>query len=157
MQDLFQLLPVVANELGENDVAREALVFAAWRRAAGDGLSEHTAPVNLRQKRLVVAVANRMWQRHLQDLSGQMLFKLNSLLGSAEITYVEFCIDEAAAKVSSPRPGRDPDEVERLAMLEVTTEMRRAALSIKDDVLRDQFLVAAGSCLARSKRLKGKS
>jgi hypothetical protein len=156
MQDLFHILPSVAAELGEDDTAREALVFAAWRRAAGDALSEHTMPIELRQKRLVVAVANRMWQRHLQDLSGQILFKLNALLGSASITYIEFCIDEAAASANLRSAGADRKDGERLASLEVTAEMRQAAKAIKDNALRDQFLMAAGSCLARLKRLEEK-
>ena len=46
------------------------------------------------------------------------------------------------------------EELEEIALEEVTPKMRRAADAIKDDNLRYQFLLAAGSCLARKKKLK---
>jgi len=44
-------------------------------------------------------------------------------------------------------------EMEEIALEEVTPKLRVAADAIKDDNLRYQFLLAAGSCLARKKKM----
>jgi hypothetical protein len=154
MQDLFHSLSAVLGDIGENDAAREAIVFAAWLRTAGPVLADHTAALELREKRLVVGVADNMWKRHLEDLSGQMLFKLNSLLGSAEVTFIEFRVDEPAVRSRRHAKATGERADAEAAMTEITPEMRHAALAIDDEELRGQFLLAAGSCLARLKRLE---
>lgn len=153
MQDLFHSLSAVLGDIGENDAAREAIVFAAWLRTAGPVLADHTAALELREKRLVVGVADNMWKRHLEDLSGQMLFKLNSLLGSAEVTFIEFRVEPAVRSRRHDEAAGERADAEA-AMTEITPEMRHAALAIEDEELRGQFLLAAGSCLARLKRLE---
>ena len=94
MEDLFRSLPVLLKEFDENETLREAVVFAAWRRVAGQSLVEHAAPFRLYQKHLIIVVASEMWKRHLESLSGQMIFKLNSLLKQAAVTFIEFRVDE---------------------------------------------------------------
>ena len=81
-------------EFEDKEEVREAVVFAAWRKIAGESLSEHTVPFRLFNKHLIVAVADKMWKRHLETLSGQMIFKLNSVLGQAVVTFIEFRVDE---------------------------------------------------------------
>lgn len=129
---------------------REAMIFATWRRIAGEGLAEQTAPLRLNADRLVIAVSNLTWQRHLQDLAGQMLFKLNASLGKPSVSYIEFEINEEA--VSRGRRGRigvDDAEMQKGADAELTLELRQAAMAIADVELRKQFLAAAGACLVR--------
>lgn len=157
MNELFRALPALLKEFDDNETVREAVTFAAWRKIAGESLRQHAVPFRLEQKRLTVAVKSETWRKHLEHLSGQMIFKLNSALGSAVVTYIEFRVDEAAVEKENFRdkkPTLSDEELEEIALDEVTPKMRRSADAIKDDNLRYQFLLAAGSCLARKKRLK---
>jgi hypothetical protein len=156
MQDLFRALPKLLREFEDTEEVREAVAFAAWRKIAGEALREHAVAIRLFNKHLIVAVADKMWKRHLESLSGQMIFKLNSVLGQAVVTFIEFRIDEETLREqhSKKREKQISDEQQReLALDEVTPKMRRAADNIKDDNLRYQFLLAAGSCLARKKKM----
>jgi hypothetical protein len=157
MQDLFRALPKLLKEFEDTQEIREAVALAAWRRIAGESLCEHAVPFRLFNKHLIVAVANNTWKKHLEHLSGQMIFKLNSLLGQAVVTFIEFRVDEETvleerAKNKTPIVSRQ--ELEEIALEEVTPKLRGAADAIKDDNLRYQFLLAAGSCLARKKKMK---
>ena len=157
MLDLFRTLPALVNEIEDAAPLREAIVFAAWRRTAGEPLLAHATPVRLVNATLTIAVSNVTWQRHLKDLASQMLFKLNSLLGAATVTYIEFEIDEAAVVASRRNPEvTDDAESRRLAEREMTPELRAAAMKIEDDALRDQFLAAAGKCLVRKARTEAR-
>ncbi len=157
MEALFRALPKLLKEFEDNENVREAVVFAAWRRIAGESLSEHTVPFRLFNKHLIIHVADKTWKRHLETLSGQMIFKLNSALGQAIVTFIEFRVDEAtlAAERAKHHKNQMTDEQQReIALEEVTPKLRHSADAIKDDNLRYQFLLAAGSCLARKKRMK---
>jgi hypothetical protein len=158
MNELFRALPALLKELNDNEDVREAVVFAAWRKIAGDGLREKAVPFRLYQKRLMVAVESEMWKRHLESLSGQMIFKINSALSQALVTFIEFRVDEETIQAERAKTNRNmiDDETMREAALEqVTPKLRGAADAIKDDNLRYQFLLAAGSALAQKERLKG--
>ncbi len=157
MNELFRALPALLKEFDDNETVREAVTFAAWRKIAGESLGQHAVPFRLKQKRLTVAVKNETWRKHLENLSGQMIFKINSVLGQAIVTYIEFHIDEKAverANVQKQTPMMSDEEFEEIALEEVTPKMRRSADAIKDDNLRYQFLLAAGGALARKKKLK---
>ena len=82
-EDLFRALPALLKEFDDNESLREAVVFAAWRQIAGESLREHAVPLRLYQKHLIVAVMSETWKKHLEHLSGQMIFKFNSALGTA--------------------------------------------------------------------------
>ena len=100
MEQLFSAIPAVLKELGSNAEADEAIAFAAWKRCAGELLSTRTAPVEFFENRLVIAVADKTWQRHLEDLSPQMLVKLNDALGQGTVKFIEFRIDPSALKTT---------------------------------------------------------
>ncbi len=159
MQDLFRTLPMLLKEFDDNEAVRQAVVFAAWRKIAGESLAEHAVALNLKQKRLTVAVANERWKKYLKDLSGQMIFKLNSALGQAVVTFIEFCVDEkAVAQEREKRGNQSIDEVElqKLALKQISPQLRAKAKTIKDESLRQEFLKAAGISLARREHWKKK-
>jgi len=159
MEDLFRSLPKLLKEFEDTEQVREAVAFAAWRKIAGDALGEHTVPFRLFNKHLIVAVADKTWKRHLETLSGQMIFKINSVLGKAVVTFIEFRIDEeviSQERLKFSHSTLTDAEQEEIALEEVTPTLRHSADSIKDDNLRYQFLLAAGSCLARKKKMAGK-
>lgn len=156
MEDLFRALPKLLKEFENTEEVREAVVFAAWRKVAGESLSEHTIPFRLFNKHLIIAVADKMWKRHLESLSGQMIFKLNSMLGQAIVTFIEFRIDEDALEAERAKHRKNSvsdEQLREIALDEVTPQLRRSADAIEDDNLRYQFLLAAGSCLARKKKM----
>jgi hypothetical protein len=159
MNELFRTLPALLKELEDNESVREAVVFAAWRRIAGDGLREKAVPYRLFQKHLIVAVESTMWKRHLETLSGQMIFKLNSALGQALVTFIEFRIDDETVQTERGKHRKilvDENEMREAALEKVTPKLRHAADAIKDDNLRYQFLLAAGSALAQKERINEK-
>ena len=94
MNELFRLLPKLLSEHEDNETVREAVVFAVWRNVVGESLRENTVPFRLYKKQLIVAVADEGWKRHLESLSGQMIFKLNSALRAPEVTFIEFRVDQ---------------------------------------------------------------
>src|SRR5215207_6720138 len=145
MLDIFRTLPGLMHELEGSEVMREALVFAAWRRIAGEGLCEHTAPVKLENATLTVAVRNLMWQRQLKDLGGQLLFKLNAALGTPTVSYIQVEIDEAAAASEQSTRRKNEGLDDAAAEQEITAELRAAATRIEDEELRRQFLAAAAN------------
>ena len=93
MEQLFNTLPAVLKNLAPNPEADKAIVFAAWKRCAGALLSERTTPLAFSENRLVIAVADKTWQRNLETLSPQLLVKLNEYLGHGTVKFIEFRID----------------------------------------------------------------
>lgn len=156
MEQLTRALPGLIKEFEENEIVREAVVLALWRRIAGEFLRDHAVPFRLFQKHLVIAVASETWKKHLESLSGQMIFKLNSSLGQAAVTFIEFRVDEKTVERERSRNKRQTisdAEFEDIALDEVSPQLRRSADAIEDDDLRYQFLLAAGGCLSRRKKL----
>lgn len=153
MLDLFRTLPALMRDIEGAETVRAAVVFAAWRRVAGENLAEHAVPVRLDAATLTVAVSGITWQRHLKDLAGQMLFKLNATLGTPMVSYLEFEIDEASvAEIRRHvRPKDDTDE-RRTAEQMISPELIEASAKIQNPKLRRQFLLAAGNCLVRRDR-----
>ncbi len=156
MEDIFRALPKLMQEAGEFEPLFGALIFAAWKRIAGESLGKHTIAVKLEKKRLVVAVADEIWKKHLEALSGQMIFKLNSLLGAEAVTFIEFRVDGSAftaARNEQNQKMREKENFDIEAKEEITPGLLRAAGEIKDEKLRELFLKAAGNCLVRKKHL----
>lgn len=156
MEDLIRALPALIKEFDENETVREAVVMAVWRKIAGEVLRDHAVPFRLFQKHLIVAVTSETWKRHLESLSGQMIFKLNSALGQAAVTFIEFRVDEKTVldeRSKNRKQTVSEAEFEDLALDEVSQKLRRSADAIEDDNLRYNFLLAAGGCLVRKKNL----
>ena len=155
MQDILSALPELLDQHGENEDVRRSVIFAIWRRVAGESLNEHAAAVDLNGSTLTIAVADRNWQRNLSELSKEMLFRMNFIFGSAEVKRLEFVIDKKAVGKANRRDV-DRAAAEAEALDEIKEPLRKAADAIADDDMRRKFLLAAGSCLAREKRLAAK-
>ena len=157
MDQVFRAIPNLLSEFDDNPKLEEAFIFAGWRKIAGESLRSHTVPVQYYKKRLVIAVSDKMWKRHLELLSGQMVFKLNAVLKSESVSFIEFKVD--AGLVASQQAAsieKTVVENEKMASEQITQNLKNSADLIKDKELRKQFLLAAGSCLARKERMKGK-
>lgn len=154
MLNIFRTLPALLNDLEGSDEAREVLVRIAWRRIAGEMLAEHTVPVALEGTTFAVAVSGRTWQKHLEDLSPEMIFKLNSVLGSAVVRSIRFRIDEKLIRADRARRKKEKEAGPAGNEAEIPPDLRTAAESISDESLRRAFLMAAGNCLVRKERIE---
>jgi hypothetical protein len=156
VDDLIRTLPKLLRAAGETEEVLEAAALVAWRRVAGEGLRAQAVPFRLYRKTLIVSVADATWQKQLEAMSGQLLFGLNSLLGQAVVTYIEFRIDpktvRAQRAIEQAQEMTNPLEQERRALKSVTGEVSTAADAIHDEELRRRFLLAAGSCIDRRER-----
>ena len=156
MDDLIRALPNLLKAAGDSEEVAEAAAFVAWRRVAGEQLRGQAVPFRLHRKMLVVAVPDTSWRKQMEAVCNQLLFRLNSALGQALVTYIEFRVD--------PKTVRE--ERERLHVAEIDHERheRRAlaharplnadAAAIKDEQLRRRFLLAAGSYIDAQERKK---
>jgi hypothetical protein len=152
VDDLIRTLPKLLRAAGETEEVMEAAALVAWRRVAGEGLRAQAVPFRLYRKTLIVSVLDATWQKQLEAMSGQLLFRLNSLLGQAVVTYIEFRIDPKTVRAERSRmqvQETNRVEQERRALLSVSGEISAAADAIHDDDLRHRFLLAAGSCIDR--------
>lgn len=145
MEQIFGAIPSVLSGLDPNESAAEAIVFSAWRRTAGQMLSERTAPVECFEDRLVIAVSDFTWQRHLEDLAPEMLARLNGALGQGTVRFIEFRIDPAALEESRFKRTAKPKTVE--GRQPASSSLIDAANNIADESLRESFLNAATAYL----------
>ena len=146
MNSLLKMLPMMIRLSGDNEDVREQAAFVAWRAVAGQQVAYNCIPFRLYKKHLIIAVLDMAWKKQMERLSGQYLFRINSLLGGAFVTFIEFRIDRKTVLGSHP-----PDEkrFEFHHTEEIEAELRSAADHIKDESLREQFLRAAAKCLER--------
>lgn len=156
MDDLIRTFPSLLRAAGDAPEVAEAAALAAWRRVAGEQLRGLAVPFRLHRKMLVVAVPDTTWKRQMEAESGQLLFRLNSLLGQAVVTFIEFRVDPRTVETERARTRAsavDIVEQERRALANAGT-LREAAAAIRDEGLRKRFLVAAGCYIERAEENK---
>ena len=146
MIDVARLLPKLLNATGANPEMAEIAAKLAWTRAAGDGLRRHAIPFRLFRKTLVVSVADAIWQRQMQSMSGELVSRINKLLGREVVEDIEFRVDPAT--VEQVRTNSQPRQDQR-ARGPIPEELVSAASEIADEDLRERFIRAAENCIAR--------
>lgn len=145
LTNLIKLLPQMLRQVGDSDEARQQAVFAAWTAAVGSQIRKATAPVRLERKTLIVAVSNANWRAQLSKMSGQALFKLNSLLGTPTVTAIEFVINPDLISNQTDLP----QQIAFIAPDKQALPLKADAEKIPDPEIRATFLRAAGKCLER--------
>ena len=146
MNQLIKSLPQVLRAAGSSAEVAEAAAMAAWKHAAGDGLKEHAVPVKLENRTLTIAVADPIWQRQLRSMRGELLFRINSILGQSIVSAFDFVIDPERVK-----PRVEQPEQEEILDNEVPLELWSAANAIHDKELRRSFLKTALLALKRKR------
>jgi len=147
MNQLIKSLPQVLRASGNSAEVAEAAAIAAWKHAAGDGLKEHAVALKLENRTLTVAVADPIWQKQLNAMRGQLLYRVNTILGQPLVSAFNFVIDRERVK---PRVEH-PEQEEQLDN-EVPLELWSAANAIHDKELRRTFLKTAMLALRRKCR-----
>ncbi|MDQ2920580.1 MAG: DUF721 domain-containing protein [Acidobacteriota bacterium] len=146
MDNLIKTLPAILEAAGASEEVVEAACVAGWKHIIGEGLGNHAVPVQLQNQKLVVVVEDNIWQKQLQQMLGQLLFRLNSLLGQTLVKSIELRIDpKSLAKARESREGPKKERPD----YKVPGEVLAAAAGIEDVELRRAFLGAATSCIRR--------
>jgi len=138
MNQLIKSLPGVLRAAGDSTEVAEAAAIAAWKHAAGNGLKDHAVPLKLEDRTLTIAVADAIWQKQLHSMRGQLLFRVNSILGKPLVGALDFVIDSKLAK-----PPVEQHVAEEPLDNEVPLELWSAAGAIEDKELRKKFLKTA--------------
>jgi hypothetical protein len=147
MNQLIKSLPQVLRASGNSAEVAEAAAIAAWKHAAGDGLKEHAVALKLENRVLTVAVADPIWQKQLNAMRSQLLFRVNTTLGQPIVSAFNFVIDRERVKPRFEQTEHD----EELLDNEVPIELWSAANTIHDKELRKNFLKTALLSLKRKR------
>jgi hypothetical protein len=148
MNSLGRLLPSLVRGAEDTPHARECAAFTAWNGAVGAGVRRASAPLRLENKYLIVAAVDETWKTQLERLAAQLIFKINSMLGAPMVTRIVFRVDRAAVEAYN---RRDETPVAPGDVAACAASLRADAAAIEDGALREQFLRAAGKCLARAR------
>ncbi len=145
MESLIKTLPAILAAAGPSAEVAEAACFAAWKPAVGDALSAHAVPVKLENQTLIVAVADNIWQKQLEQMRPQLLFRLNAVLGHSLVKLIELCVEPNAL----PKTQMPQGTSSKRSDYAIPFELLAAASEIQDVDLRRAFLGAAASCMKR--------
>jgi hypothetical protein len=145
MNQIIKSLPQVLRASGNAPEVAEAAAFAAWKYAAGDGLRAHAMPMKLDEGKLTISVSDAIWQKQLHLMRGQLLFRVNSILGQPVVRVLEFVVDPGLAKAHAEQPAKANAPLDN----EVPLELWSAANAIQDKELRRSFLKTALMALKR--------
>ncbi|MGI8812267.1 MAG: DciA family protein [Pyrinomonadaceae bacterium] len=154
MQEIFRSITAIFNEIDADPQAREAVMFAAWTRAAGPQLAMHAVPIGYVNKRLKIAVSGVRWKQQMEQLGPQMVFRLNGAFGAKVLNFIEFVVDEAA--VAKHNSKKHPPAKLTDSNPELPKSLIDAAAAIHDLKLREDFLGAARACSDRPSRIEAK-
>lgn len=146
MNQLIKSLPSVLKAAGNSAEVAEAAAIAAWKHAAGDGLKDHAVALKLENRTLTIAVADPIWQKQLTAMRGQLLFRVNTILGQPLVGAFNFVVDREHVKPHIEQPEQD-EPLDN----EVPLELWSAANAIHDQELRKNFLKTALLSLKRQK------
>jgi hypothetical protein len=151
MDQLINSLPAFLRAAGETEEIAEVATIAVWNHVAGEVLRQQTVATRLRNHKLTVAVSDPVWQQQLQSMSGQFLFRLNSLLGQGSVRLIEFRVDPAILRKRNDEQGQlgTLPKVTPPAVQPIPFELVSAAAQINDRDLRRAFLGAASSSVRR--------
>jgi predicted nucleic acid-binding Zn ribbon protein len=96
-------------------VSVEDLACAGWPAAVGKKIAAHARAASFAGGRLRVEVEDPIWQRQLSVLKGQILARLEHVVGAAVIRDVEFQVVPARRQPQiAPEPRKAADEADEI-------------------------------------------
>jgi hypothetical protein len=149
LEQLIKSLPAVLRAAENSEEVYRAACVAAWKHSVGEALRSNAVVLRYHHHRLTIAVVDAIWQKQLQPMVDQLIYRLNSVLGQRLIRTIEFVVtpDAVATILEREQPKTAQSELH-----ESPPEVISAAANISDVKLRRAFLAAASSCLARNKK-----
>jgi len=149
MDNLIKSLPSVLRATAGSPEVAQAATFAAFTHSAGEGLRTHAVPCTLSDNgTLVIAVADPLWQKQLNSMVSQLIFRTNTLLGTAIVKHIEFQVDPVVVHAKR-KPIVTPEEIKDS---DIPLELRSAANAIHDKQLRLAFLRTAVTSIKRQEK-----
>lgn len=145
MDELIKSLPVVLRAIGSSTEVAEAAAIAAWKYATGRGLQSHAVATRLESQILIVEVRDPIWQKQLETMKNELLFRVNSVLGQRLVKDIELRVNPQAVMVTHSEGSGSEEMLDN----EVPIELWSAASAIQDKQLRQKFLRAAVASLKR--------
>lgn len=142
MKPLTTLFPVLLRQFGTGGPWPEQVAAALWKEIVGEHLARRTRPVKISRSKLVVLVPSRAWKRQLGALRGEIVSRLNQVLGTG-IARVEFRIDSTVEQAPRKPPPAPPKRT--------LTPVDLPLQGIADEELRARIQAAAAACLDRRK------
>ena len=118
------------NKLSQKVFSDEDLARAVWPSAVGKKIAAHTSGVKLVRSKLVVEVADAVWQRQLFPLTSQILDRLRKTIGGDTVTDIEF-------RLAIPR--RIPQRAQSLDSKAPEAPLTDEAEAIRDPVLKKLY------------------
>lgn len=146
--ELFQMKPLasVAPDLFRQYAAdgqwTQQVAAVLWTVIVGEHLARRTRPVEISRSRLVVLVPSSSWKRQLRALRGEIVSRLNQVLGT-EIARVAFRIDSTVEQAPPTPPSAPPQRT--------STPVDLPLQGMADKELRARIQAAAAACLDRRK------
>ena len=107
MYKLIKTLPAILKASEASEEVAEAACIAGWRHAVGEGLNSHAVPIQLQGQKLVVVVADNIWKNQLEQMCGQLLFRLNSVLGQPLVKSIDLRVDPKTLASIRGREARE--------------------------------------------------
>jgi predicted nucleic acid-binding Zn ribbon protein len=74
----------------ENPAAQESIVFAVWGRVVGEAVTTRSSPRAFSRGVLIMDVADPAWGKAFEDMSPEILGKLNDALGKRIVRGIEW-------------------------------------------------------------------
>ena len=88
-QPVGRSLDRVLRGLGAPEASGVHLVFDRWAEVVGEGLAARTRPLRIEGNHLVLAVDEPAMATHVRFLQGQLLARLEELLGPGRVTALD--------------------------------------------------------------------
>ncbi|HSE22582.1 MAG TPA: DciA family protein [Pyrinomonadaceae bacterium] len=149
MDNLIKSLPGVLRAAAGSPEVAQAAAFAAFIHCAGEGLRSHAVPRTLSDEgTLVIAVADPLWQKQLHSMVPQLIFRTNTLLGTAIVKHIVFQVDPVAVNANRKAIVK----TEEIKDSDIPLELRSAANAIHDRELRLAFLKTAVTSIKRQEK-----
>jgi predicted nucleic acid-binding Zn ribbon protein len=79
----------LARSLGAPSAQVTQSIFADWDEIVGPAIAPHARPQALRERTLVVAVADPAWATQLRFLEAELLARIAAATGSDEVAGIE--------------------------------------------------------------------
>ncbi len=146
MDAIIKLIPSMIKQANYSEEICESASFVAWRLVAGHSITQVTTPKRLIRKTLLIAVVDQTWKKELEKMSSQLLFQINTILGSPLIKGFDFYIaptEVKPKKINKPKPLQKNIPVDPVIL--------EGARKITDPSLQERFLNVAGKYLEAQK------
>lgn len=109
---------------------REQIACAAWARAVGRKIAQHTRAAKLVRGRLIVEVEDAVWQRNLFTLTRHIAGNLEKAIGAGIVSEIEFRTmppRREPQRAASSIPPDESDAIEDPGMRRLYRSARSAA------------------------------